>query len=146
MPPVADVPPSDRRDVRIRTVLLPMCPTDGPMARRAKGGIPGNSLDQGFTSTSTLTHRMSGCLQCCNANKSQVVCVLYRSSGAPLLPPWLGKLEGTSLACNDLGQGSTSTNTLTHVWGAYGALRRYGAEGPPTCAADGRRELAVDVV
>ena len=30
-----------------------MCPTDGPMARGARGDIPGNSLGQGFTSTST---------------------------------------------------------------------------------------------
>ena len=34
-------------------VLLPMCPTDGPMARGATRDIPGNSLGQGFTSTST---------------------------------------------------------------------------------------------
>ena len=54
---------SDRRigtltfkNVRMHTVLLAMCPTDGPMARGARGDIPGNSLGQGFTSTSTLTH------------------------------------------------------------------------------------------
>jgi len=40
------------QNVRMRTVLLPMCPTDGPMARGARGDIPGNSLGQGFTSTS----------------------------------------------------------------------------------------------
>ena len=44
------------KNVRMRTVLLPMCPTDGPMARGARGDIPGNSLGQGSTSTSTLTH------------------------------------------------------------------------------------------
>ena len=30
-----------------------MCPTDGPMARGARGDIPGNNLGQGSTSTST---------------------------------------------------------------------------------------------
>ena len=48
------------QNVRMRTVrssvLLPMCPTDGPMARGARGDIPGNSLGQGSTSTSPLTH------------------------------------------------------------------------------------------
>ena len=39
------------QNVRMRTVLLPMCPTDGlaydgPMARGAGGDIPGNSLGQ----------------------------------------------------------------------------------------------------
>ena len=32
------------QNVRMHTVLLPMCPTDGPMARGARGDIPGNSL------------------------------------------------------------------------------------------------------
>ena len=32
---------------QMRTVLRPMCPTDGPMARGARGDIPGNSLGQG---------------------------------------------------------------------------------------------------
>ena len=40
----------------MRTVLLPMYPTDGPMARVARGGVPGNSIGQIPTSTSTLTH------------------------------------------------------------------------------------------
>ena len=40
------------QNVRMRTILLPMFPTDGPMAREARGDIPGNSLGQGFTSTS----------------------------------------------------------------------------------------------
>ena len=47
------------QNVRMRTVLLPMCPTDGPMAIGELEGTslhPGNSLGQGFTSTSTLTH------------------------------------------------------------------------------------------
>ena len=45
------------QNVRMRTtVLLPMCPTDGPMARGARRDIPGNSLGQGSTSTDTLTH------------------------------------------------------------------------------------------
>ena len=30
------------KNVRMRTVLLPMCPTDGPMTRGARGDIPGN--------------------------------------------------------------------------------------------------------
>ena len=34
------------KNVRMRTVLLPMCPTDGPMARGARRDIPGNSLGQ----------------------------------------------------------------------------------------------------
>ena len=60
---------------RMRKLLLycfPMCPTNGP--RVARGDIPGNSV----------------------------------------------------------GQGSTSISTLTHVWGAYGAPRRYAAGVPPT--------------
>ena len=44
------------KNVCMRTVLLPMCPTGGPMARGARGDIPGNSLGQGSTSTCTLTH------------------------------------------------------------------------------------------
>ena len=71
------------QNVRMRTVLLSMCPTAGPLARGARRDIPGNSL----------------------------------------------------------GHGSTSTSRLAYVWGAYGA--------PTLCrrrAADGRRELAVDVI
>ena len=40
----------------MRIVQLPMCPTDDPMARGARGDIPGNRLGQGSTITSTLTH------------------------------------------------------------------------------------------
>ena len=72
------------------------------------------------------------------------MCILYASPCAPLMAPWLGRSLGGArgdIPGNSLGQGSTSTSTLTHVWGAYGA--------PTLCrrrAADGRRELAVDVV
>ena len=72
--------------IRMRTVLLPTphAPhwADGPMARGARGDIPGNTCSLGQA------------------------------------------------------QGSTSTSTLTHVWGAHGA--------PTLCrqrAADGRRSL-----
>ena len=71
--------------------------------------------------------------------------VLYGSPRAPLMTPWLGELEGTSLvirnslACSLARPRAVAiTSTLTHVWGAYGAptlCRR--------CAADGRRSLTI---
>ena len=41
------------------------------------------------------------------------VCVLYCSPCAPLMAPWLGELEGTSLAILYLGQGFTSTTAVS---------------------------------
>ena len=45
--------------VRMLTVWLPMCSTVVPMARGGGGDIPGNSLGQGFTSTSPF-HYVQG--------------------------------------------------------------------------------------
>ena len=42
------------KSVGMQTVLLPMCPTDGPMAREARGDAPGNSLGQGSTSNTLI--------------------------------------------------------------------------------------------
>ena len=65
------------------------------------------------------------------------------------MAPWLGELErrarGDIPGGNSLGQGFTSTSTLTHVWGAYGAptLGTYiYAAGVPLTAPS---EHAIDV-
>ena len=54
---------------------------------------------------------------------------------------------GGRIPGNSLGQGFTSTGTLTHVWGAYRALtlcRRRG-RGPPPAPSEHPIEHAIDV-
>ena len=49
----AGVPPTVVETYGMRALLFLTCPTVGPMARRARWDIPGNSLGQWLTSTST---------------------------------------------------------------------------------------------
>ena len=70
-----------------------------------------------------------------NVRMRTVLATGYSSPGAPLMASGAKR----DIPGNSLGQGSTSTSTLTHVWGAYGA---------PTLCSCRRRpsELAVDAV
>ena len=61
------------------------------------------------------------------------VCVLHGSPCAPLVYPWLGEVEGTSLAMTQ-AKASPVPGTCTHVQGVSGAPT--GAVGG---VAEGRR-------
>ena len=87
-----------------------------PARKESNAGLALGSLCESFGHECTKTY----------------VCVLYCSSCVPLLAPWLGELEGTSLA---IAQAKVQpVLALEPMFGVLTVLCR-------RCAADGRRSL-----